>query len=403
MAERVAHRAAAVLAGVALTAAVTAAVAAPDRRVPTVAAPVTLSATVLVMGGLGYEDLDPELIKGLLGGRYTNETCANDPCLRGLSWPGSLAPSLNQSVEVGIVNMDTAIRNTPGPKIVIGASGSTLVVDEEMRALANDPTAPPKEELSFVVLGDANRGIFKQLQGMKLPLFEYTVPEIPVTKYDIVVVAGEYDGLGDWPDRSWNLLADFNALAGTSLFQQVLPKEIVDALHLEDFGSVHRVAMDADLTKVPAKNITTSTNALGGVTTTYLVPTPDLPMLRPLKGLGVPQPVIDGLEKVLRPIIDSAYVRNDPPSLGSSPRADTPAVDAAAGTAGPPSASAVRTAGTARVSGSKSAAAKPETKALAAKPAAAGSAPTASNSNPNANTNSGSKAGGGVGRSGRSG
>jgi hypothetical protein len=228
--------------------------------------------------------------------------------------PGSLTPSLNQSVAVGLVNMDTAIRNTPGPKIVIGASASTLVVDEEMRALANDPTAPPKDELSFVVLGDANRGMFKQIRGIKLPLFEYTVPEIPVTKYDVLVVAGEYDGLGDWPDRSWNLLADVNALAGTSLFQQIMPEPIVTALHLEDFGSVHRVAMDADLTKVPAQNITTSTNALGGVTTTYLVPTPDLPILRPLKGLGVPQPVIDALEKVLRPIIDSAYIRNDPPN-----------------------------------------------------------------------------------------
>ncbi len=392
MADNVVRRAATVLAGLVVTASVTASVAGSDHRAPTLTSPVTLSATVLTMGGLGYEDVDPELIAGLLGGRYTTETCANDPCLRGLPWPGSLSPSLNQSVQVGIVNMDTAIRNTPGPKIVIGASGSTLVVDEEMRALANDPTAPPKEELSFVVLGDANRGIFNQLRGLKLPLFEYTVPEIPVTKYDILVVAGEYDGLGDWPDRSWNLLADLNALAGTSLFQQILPEDIVSAWHLEDFGSVHRVAMDADLTKVPAKNITVSTNKLGGVTTTYLVPTPDLPLLRPLKGLGVPQPVIDTLEKVLRPIIDSAYIRNDPLDNGSSPRVvTTRTADATV-----PSASAIRAVGTARVVDSKPVAAKSGAKPAAAKSAAAGSAPSASN------TGSSPKAGGGVGKSGRS-
>lgn len=310
----------------------------------------TLTATVLVMGGLGYEDVDPALIPTLLGGRYANETCLDEPCLRGLPWPGSLVPSLNASVQVGIVNMDTAIRNTPGPKVVIGASGSTLVVDEEMRALANDSTAPPKDELSFVVLGDANRSMFRPLQGIKLPLFDYTVPEIPVTKYDVLVVAGEYDGLGDWPDRWWNLLADYNALTGTSLIQQIVPDPIMSALHLEDYGSVHRQSMDADLTQVPAKNITVSKNELGGITTTYLVPTPDLPMLRPLKGLGVPQPVIDALEGVLRPIVDSAYYRNDPMTIGSTARPDIPTVMTASSAVARPRAVKAAAAGSAAAS-----------------------------------------------------
>jgi hypothetical protein len=76
-------------------------------------------------------------------------------------------------------------------------------------------------------------------------------------------------------------------------------------------------AMFADLTQVPEANITTTVSAAGGVTTTYLVPTLDLPLLRPLKAMGVPQGAIDILAAVLRPIIDSAYMRNDPPS---SPR-----------------------------------------------------------------------------------
>ena len=93
--------------------------------------------------------------------------------------------------------------------------------------------------------------------------------------------------------------------------------------------------MFADLTKIPAANITTSVNALGGVTTTYVVPTADLPMLRPLKALGVPQETIDALETVLRPIIDSAYVRNDPawlkPITQPVPPAATTAVNAPRG------------------------------------------------------------------------
>lgn len=273
---------------------------------------IALSATVLAMGGLGYETLEPDTIARVLGCRY-----ADEENLVGLPWPGELTPfngtlTLAESVAVGLETMDAAIRTTPGVKIVAGASGSTLVVNEMMRRLGDDRTAPPKDELSFVVLGDADRGVFKQLPGVTLPIIDYTVQPIPVTKYDVLVVAGEYDGLGDWPDRPWNLLAVVNALAGTGLLQQVIHEDIVDALGLEAFGSVHYDAMFADLTLVPERNITTTVNRLGGVTTSYLVPTPDLPMLRPLKTMGVPQDVIDTLEKGLRPIIDSAYERNDP-------------------------------------------------------------------------------------------
>lgn len=316
--------AAATVVGVSVGVATVVAVPQSEVSPASVTAGVQLSATVLAMGGLGYETLEQDLIKRVLGGRY-----ASEENLVGLPWPGELAPfngtlTLNQSVAVGLENMDAAIRSTPGPKIVAGASGSTLVVNEVMRRLGHDPAAPPKEELSFVVLGDADRGVLKQFRGLTLPIFDYTVSALPVTEYDVLVVTGEYDGLGDWPDRPWNLLAVVNALAGTGLLQQVIPQEIVDALGLEGFGSVHYDAMFADLARVPQKNISTEVNSLGGVTTTYVVPTPDLPMLRPLRTLGVPQDVVDTLEKGLRPIVDSAYARNDPfrtvPGVGSTRR-----------------------------------------------------------------------------------
>ncbi len=81
-------------------------------------------------------------------------------------------------------------------------------------------------------------------------------------------------------------------------------------------------------------------NGAGGTTTTYLIPTADLPLLRPLKNLGVQQNVIDGLEKFLRPIIDSAYIRNDavrntPPSVGTAVRPGARTGTAAPTAAGP--------------------------------------------------------------------
>lgn len=400
MVAKVARSAAGALAAVAVTASVTAGAVSAEHRATTLTAPVTLSATVLAMGGLGYETVDPDLIKQTLGGRFANDTVI------GLPWPGQMAPfngdlTLGQSAAVGLDTMAAAVRDTPGQKIVLGASGSTVVVDDLMRRLANDPNAPSPDEISFVVMGDANRGVFRGFQGIKVPIFDY-VPDVPVTPYNVIVIKGEYDGIGDWPDRWWNVLAVANALAGTGLLQQILPEDIVAKYALEAFGSVHKSAMFADLSTVPAKNITVTTNELGGVTTTYLVPTADLPLLRPLVALGVSHNVIDTLEKVLRPIIDSAYIRNDPPDNGSSPRVvEAPAVDPAAGTGGAPSAAAVRAVATARVSGSGSALVKRGVKALAVKPAAASenSAPTA----PHAGGSPKAAGKAGVGRSGRSG
>ncbi len=337
-----------------------------------------LTATVLAIGGLGYETVEPELIARVAGGRF-----ANEENLVGLPWPGELAPfngtlTLNQSVAAGVETLDAAIRTTPGQKIVVAASGSTLAVNEVMRRLAKDPNGPAAEEISFVVLGDADRGVFKQLRGLTLPIFDYTVPGIPVTKYDVTVVAGEYDGMGDWPDRSWNLLAVLNAMAGTGLLQQIIDEPIVEQYRLEDWGSVHYDAMFADLDLVPEKNVTTTVNRAGGTTTTYLVPTADLPLLRPLKNLGVQQDVIDGLEKFLRPIIDSAYIRNDavrntPPSFGSITRPGGRAPAVTAVVASPPA--AAKTATPVRAAAAKPAAAKqPSAKSTFAKSTAGAAA-----------------------------
>ncbi len=112
---------------------------------PPEAAQFQLTATVLAMGGLGYETIEPELMRRVLAGRF-----ANEDNLVGLPWPGELAPfngtlTLNESVAVGLETLDTAIRDTPGEKIVVAASGSTLAVNEVMRRLANDPNGPSAE------------------------------------------------------------------------------------------------------------------------------------------------------------------------------------------------------------------------------------------------------------------
>jgi hypothetical protein len=109
---------------------------------------------------------------------------------------------------------------------------------------------------------------------------------VPVeSKYNVTVVTGQYDGYADPPDRPTNLLAVANAIAGSQL--------------------VHIPSMLAPLSAVPASNITTTTNAKGGVTKSYLVPTKTLPLV-------VLNPRLKAQEASLRKQIDAAYIRNDP-------------------------------------------------------------------------------------------
>lgn len=268
---------------------------------------VTLTATVIEIGGIGWETLEQDTMKSTFGGVLDtpDNTFVNIP------WPGQLG-AIGDSVDLASDALYAELLTTQGPKIAVGLSGSTMAINDVMRRLAvayaADPTSVPSpDEVSFMVAGDAERGIFPALVpllGQTIPGYNYTVKPIPVTPYDITVVKGEYDGAGDWPDRPWNLLAVANAFAASGAF--------------EGFGSVHFDAIFTDYTTVPAKYITTKVNSAGGVTTTYIIPTDDLPILRPLVAQGVPQPVVDALTSVLKPIVDFGYSRNDwrPPTSG---------------------------------------------------------------------------------------
>lgn len=260
------------------------------------------AATVLMLGPTGVPVLSDADMASILNGRYAGD----DHTRVNVEWPAQAWPqtgltslTVGQSVAAGIEKLEEALEQTSGPTVVLGISQSALVVDAVQRRLAADPNAPGPDQLSFVVVADMNRGngIFTGFRGVFLPVLNY-IPELePVTPHDVLVVAKEYDGWADFPDRSWNLLSTLNAIAGSGI--------------IPGFGSEHNATVSADLSQVPQKNITTTVNSAGGTTTTYLVPTPDLPLLAPLTNLGVPKPVVDTLNNLLKPVVDAGYSRND--------------------------------------------------------------------------------------------
>jgi hypothetical protein len=214
-------------------------------------------------------------------------------------WPGSGVdtPSVGESVVTGTNNLDAAIRSTSGPTVVVGLSEGALVLDAEQARLAHDPTAPPPDQLSFTVFSDPSRAhSFLAIlpPGTYIPVIDYTVPHPVESQYDTTVVVAEYDGIADFPDRPWNLISVANALIGAA--------------------TVHTPVAFTRPSDVPPQNITTTTNSMGGTTTTYRVPTEQLPLTQPLRSMGVANEVTDRLDEVLRPAVDAGYSRNDGPS-----------------------------------------------------------------------------------------
>ena len=262
------------------------------------------ASSALVIGGISTPQLSDMLMSPLLGGALKNQERVS------VKWPAEAGPytgrgdlTLGASINVGKANLDAQIdaalarlakdangNVVGGEKVtVVGLSAGSLVVNEVLREMAADADAPGRDQITFVVVADSSRQklIDKARYNSK---YDYTYQPAPETAYDIVVVTGEYDGMADFPDRPFNVLAIMNAIAG-SIF-------------------VHVPVMYADLANVPAENITVDVNTKGGTTTHYLVPTKKLPLVQLFPSLA-PR------EAELKAKIDKAYSRNDVPAVAA--------------------------------------------------------------------------------------
>lgn len=283
----------------ALAAALTAALMAPVGVVVIAAAPADAASAFTVKGTQTThpapypEQLVPSLFAG-------------DTVTR-IDYPAKVF-GMDRSIAVAVAAIDEAIQDTPGAVVVAGFSQGAIAVTRAKLALMAEPDEqrPAPDELSFVTVGDPyGPGGFLRNVRFRIPLIGLSPTAVPDTPYDTVIVDGEYDGWADFPDRPWNLISLANALLG------------VIYVH----GRYELLPDGLDLTAVPERNITATTNSLGGRTTTYLVPTEKLPLVAPLRDIGVPEPLVAALEKPLRSIVDAGYARNDPAAAEVPPPA----------------------------------------------------------------------------------
>lgn len=204
---------------------------------------------------------------------------------------GSLAaPGADAAVEMGRESLDQQIKDAAAnghPVVIAGLSEGTIVINRELAHLATDPNAPPAGSLSFVLFSSPELGLADTYlpAGTTVPLINYTVADLADSRYDVNVVFHQYEGWGNPPDRPWNLLAVVNSLFGTLYFH-------------------NSTAMAAPSDAVVVSSVTSDPK---GTTTTYMIPSPTVPLLEPLQQLGVPTRIVDALNSRIKPIVDAGY------------------------------------------------------------------------------------------------
>lgn len=210
-------------------------------------------------------------------------------------------PSIGESIDIGQPNLETALR-TRSPGVAMGLSEGALVLDAVKAKLANDPTAPPPDQVRFATFGDPlakspwTESFLTQMfpVGSVVPAMDFRIPAPVDSQYHTDQFVSAYDSIADFPDRPDNLFALANSIAG--------------------LATGHTAIAFTNPSNVPPQNVITTVNSKGATTTTYLVPEQHLPLVLGFKYLGVQEDTLNKLDAILMPRVNAGYSRNDDPA-----------------------------------------------------------------------------------------
>lgn len=229
------------------------------------------------------------------------------------AWPitGLFDHTFGRSVQIGWHDLQNQIAVTSEatdgePIIVFGYSQSAVISIHEKRRLAElYPVGSAAPDIQFVLIGDLNRpngGVMTRFQGAYLPFINfYFNGSAPTdTNFETVDVARQYDGFADFPLYPLNLVADLNALLGIAY--------------------VHTDYEAVSLNPDAPDYVDGTIKQQFGDTTYYTVPTAALPLLQPLRDLGVPEPLMALVEPALRVVVEAGYDRTLNPGVPTGAR-----------------------------------------------------------------------------------
>ena len=238
-------------------------------------------------------------------------------------WGGLTGAKLDVSVASGVQQLTSDLVGTynPGPDdpvVIFGYSQGATVASRE-KSLLSKLSAEEQANISFVLIGNPNRpngGLFERLAPFgTVPILDATfgLPTPTDTAMSTVDVAFEYDGVADFPLYPINLLATLNAVAGFWYIHGTMLSPNGNNLEVLPNGLTpdELAAAIAD----PANQQRTA----GSDTTYVLIPTPNLPLLQPLREFGaftglefITTLLIDLVQPALRVLIETGYDRTLP-------------------------------------------------------------------------------------------
>jgi PE-PPE domain/PE family len=215
--------------------------------------------------------------------------------------PGVYAMTFDQSVSQGLTILNNAIfqQTALGNNVtVFGYSQSAVIASLEMRQLAALPPSarPAINQLSFVLTGDPmnpNGGLFERFSGAYLPSLGFSFSgATPDNVYPTTIYTLQYDGYADFPRYPINFVSDLNALMGVAYlhgnYANLAPSQVMP------------VSQGGQAIQLPTQGPT--------MTTYYMIPTYNLPLLEPLRSIPfLGNPIADLLQPDMRVIVNLGY------------------------------------------------------------------------------------------------
>jgi hypothetical protein len=206
-------------------------------------------------------------------------------------YTGVKSLTLDMSEAQGVQILDSAITQqiAAGNVVVVkGESQSSTISSMVMPLLAAQHV--PTSDVSFVLTGDPNApngGLFERLDGLSIPALGITFNgATPSNLYPTTIYTQEYDGFADVPQYPINLLSDLNSLAGIyyvhPTYENLTSTQIGSAIQLPTQGPT--------------------------MTTYYMIPTQNLPLLDPLRSIPlVGNPLADLVQPDLKVLVNLGY------------------------------------------------------------------------------------------------
>jgi hypothetical protein len=306
---------------------------------PAISAPTAAAVTALVMGGTDQPrpaelgDYLPEVRHYFLD---PETSCKIADCrLQGVDYPAEFWPvpqwggwealTYDRSAGAGVVSMETALREQrsahPDEAVVLfGSSQSATSVTMVKRHLASAPPAL-RDNLEIVLTGNPHRpngGLLARFYPLTIPILEFTASGGTPTDVGIPTtdIAFQYDIAADFPRYPLNLFALLNTIIGIDIHGDYLLAR--NGYTEEEFQAAIQ----------DPENRQTF-----GDTTYVTIPIRNLPLVQPLRNLGVTlgataitEPLVALIEPTLRVLVELGYDRDteygSPTTFGLFPHID---------------------------------------------------------------------------------